>query len=205
MTAREQFAHNPDINKQLHEIIYAFPEPSRSRMRKKIIEARDALRRHRTDDTDSAALHTFREFLPAYQLLKMGIELEYSRKVDGLTPDWIGENVLMEVFTCEFVKSDWFKRIIDNITSKIDRYRAVVERRHLPMVVAVHPVFELGLDDGDFDNLSEAIPSLDPTLSGVILFQELGVVTSWFPRTQPYRFLYCPHPSAIRPFPLSAE
>src|SRR5208283_4502416 len=87
----EQFAGNKNINAEIHEILGEFPEPTRSRMRKQILQDRDALKSQGTPQADENARHTLREFIVARCLNRNGFNLEYAEKLAEQTPDWYDE------------------------------------------------------------------------------------------------------------------
>ncbi len=210
MADREILSPNQSINEDLHEMLGAFPEPSRSRMLKKIRHDRDTALNNPTENTDSNARHTFREFLVAYELLKYGLLLEYSRNLSGQTPDWYAdkEKILLEVFTCERGgTSNLVRRVIDGIAEKTSKYRSLIESNSLHFLVGIHGDIFSGFDshccedvmsDGNHNNL----------LTGIIFFSETFVDKTILPdgsirRKQRYSFRFFPNHSAARPFDLS--
>ena len=177
----EQFAGNSAINAEIHNILSSFPEPSRSRMRKKIRQDKATLDRLGTDQADESARHTFREFLVARQLNSTGFCLEYNKRVNGQTPDWYDEQntILLEIFTCERGgRSSPVQRVASKLAEKARKYRALVKDESLHFVIAVYADFLIWFDADDCkeaiadDHLFERYPEV----SGVILFGETNIV-----------------------------
>jgi hypothetical protein len=211
---KEIFSPNPAINADIHEMLVDFPEPSRSRMRKKIIQDRDALLKHRTDETDQNARHTFREFLVAHQLNRNGFNLEYSRKIAEQTPDWFDpqNNLLLEVFTCERGgKSPAVQRVAPRIAEKVTKYKKAIEDNELLFVVAVHGDFLSLLDADDCQQAiaDECLFERYPILSGVVFFSESNAfrvkqADGSTQLKQQYRYKYFSNPNATRAIDLTS-
>jgi len=200
----EEFAGNPAINADIHEMLAKFPESSRSRMRRKIRKARDAAVKTGSEEADAQARHIFREFVVATRLNANGLHLEYEKKLGGRTPDWYDEEsrLLLEVFTCERGgRANPVKRIAERITEKVADYRQLVEDHNLYYLVAVYGDFMTGLDA---DDCKEAIESGDlfnqhPALSGVVFFSESTVIGG----KQQYRFTFFGSEAASRKIDLT--
>ena len=203
---KERFSANSAINADIHEMLASFPEPSRSRMRKKIIQDRDALLKHGTDDTDENARHTFREFLVAHQLNRNGFNLEYSRKIAEQTPDWfdVQNKLLIEVFTIERGgSSPAIQRVAPKITEKVTKYKKAIEDNGLFFVVAVHGDFLSFVDADDCQQAitDESLFERYPNLSGVVFFSESNILRmrqadGSTTLKQQYSYAYFANPSA---------
>ena len=210
----ETFSPNKAINDDIVELLSKFPEPSFSRMRRKIRQDRDAALQQATEQADSNARHTFREFLVAERLNDNGLHLEYSPTIDSLTPDWYDHHakILLEVFTCERGGgADKIKRVAGRIGEKVNKYRAIVSSMNLSYVVAVHGDFLSNFDLVDFQDCirDEKVFDLYPDLSGVIFFAEstiertkLADGTTKFKAI--YAFDYIANPAAHRPLDMTA-
>ncbi len=177
----EQFAGNSAVNADIHNILSSFPEPSRSRMRKKIRQDKAALDRLGTDQADESARHTFREFLVARQLNSTGFCLEYNKSVNGQTPDWYDEQnkTVLEVFTCERGgSSSPVQRVATRLAEKATKYRALVRDKSLHFVIAVHGDFLTAFDAHDCEEAiaDDRLFDRHPEVSGVIWFGETTVV-----------------------------
>jgi hypothetical protein len=211
----EHFTSNRSINNALNEMLAAFPEPSPARMRKKLRQNNAILREQATPEADANARHTFREFVPAWQLFNFGFNLEYERPIaPQKTPDWFDETnrFVLEVFTCERGgnQTNVEKRVSDTISGKVCKYREAVVARSLHFVVGVHGDFHSNFDQIDCQDaaLNGSLFSGDPDLSGVIFFAETKVVEIPQPdgtreRKQLYGFTYFANPIAARPIDLS--
>lgn len=210
---QEHFAGNSAINAEIHNILSSFPEPSRSRMRKKIRQAKATLDRLGTDQADESARHTFREFLIARQFNSAGFCLEYDKSVNAQTPDWYDEKnrIVLEVFTCERGgSSSPVKRVATRLAEKATKYRTLVRTKSLHFVIAVHGDFAIAFDADDckeaiaYDRLFERYPEV----SGVILFGETNVVQvkrtdGSMARKQLYGYSYFANKNATRKIDLS--
>jgi hypothetical protein len=214
MDEPEQFTPNQSINDDLNEMLAVFPEPSQSRMRRKIRIDVAALLKLGTDDADAQARHTFREFLVAWQLNRCGFGLEYDQKIGHQTPDWHdhANNLVVEVFTCERGGNpNLQRRVADTITEKVNKYGQLVAANGLHFVVATHGDFISGFD---LEDLRQAVKDRQlfvehPDLSGLLYFAETKVqnirrANGSIRRKQLYRFTYLPNPQAARPIDLSA-
>ena len=211
--SNEHFTPNQSINDALNEMIGGFPEPSRSRMRRKILHDIEALHRHQTDDADAAARHTFREFIVGWQLFQRGFNLEYDHEIGDQTPDWCDEpkKLAVEVFTCERGgTSDVVKRLVSGVSDKVGKYGRTIAANDLHFVVGVHGDFYSGLDDIDAEDAAAngRLFGAGPDLSGVIFFAETTVIPvpkadGTRGRKQLYRFRYFPNPGATRPIDLT--
>jgi hypothetical protein len=211
--AEEHFTDNQSINDDLNEILAAFPELSRSRMRRKIREDIATLRKLGTDDAEAQTRHTFREFLVGWQFFQRGYDLEYNRNIGGQTPDWCDESekLVIEVFTCERGgTSDVVKRVVDCVRDKVGKYGRMVAAESLHFVVAIHGDFLSLLDDFDCQTAAKdgRLFGEEHDLSGVVFFAETNVVL--VPRRdgskrkkQLYRFRYFPNPLAACPIDLT--
>jgi hypothetical protein len=209
----EQFAGNSAINAEIHNILSSFPEPSRSRMRKKIRQDKATLDRLGTDQADESARHTLREFLVARQLNSTGFCLEYNKSVSGQTPDWYDEQnkIVLEVFTYERGGSGSpVQRVATRLAEKVTKYMALVRDKSLHFVIAVHGDF---LTAFDADDCKEAIADdrlfeRYPEVSGVIFFAETNVVRvkqtdGSMALKQLYGYLYFANTNATRKIDLS--
>jgi hypothetical protein len=213
MVERERFSYNSAFDEDIHEIIDAFPEPSRTRMRKKIRQDQEVLLRSPNENTDSNARHTFREFLVAYQLQQHGLSLEYGKSISGQTPDWIDEKrkLLLEVFTCERGGcSDPILRTANSIAEKTLKYKAIVEAGALHFVLGIHGDFLSGLNDrfDCEDALAQSGICEGGVLSGIVFFTETNVELLPLPtgqvrKKQRYSFDFIPNEKATRPLDLT--
>lgn len=211
----EEFAGNKSINATIHLILSNTPEPSRSRMRKKIRKARRALHKYRSPAADASARHIFREFLVGYQLNSNGFKLEYERRIDGKTPDWYDQNrhLMLEVLTCERGgTSDMTQRVARSIAAKVERYQDVIATEAASFVVAVHGDFESFFDVDDCESAIREgrLFDLFPDLSGVIYFAEGQIDLIKQPdsstrRRQLYDYVYFANPNAARKIELGAS
>jgi len=66
MTEDAIFSPNKSINAAIKEMLTAFDEPSKRRMKKAIRDAGNAAKIQQNENTDAGARHKFREFIPAY-------------------------------------------------------------------------------------------------------------------------------------------
>lgn len=185
------FAPNPSIDAAVLAMLPAFSSVSQGRMKKAIRDAAKAAEKHRDENTDSAARHIFREFIPASLLNRFGYHFEYNHKLHGLTPDWcdLDSGFLMESYTFERgFTSTFMKRVRSSINTKCARYVGLTERYTLRFVVAVYLDIATGVD---FEYcLSKRAEFLlifeeNPNLWGILFFTE-GTV--WGPSSQPYGF-----------------
>jgi hypothetical protein len=209
----EQFAGNSAINAEIHNILSSFPEPSRSRMRKKIRQNKATSDRLGTDQADESARHTFREFLVAQRLNSTGFCLEYEKSVNGQTPDWYDEQnrIVLEVFTCERGgRSSPVQRVATRLAEKATRYRALVRDKSLHFVIAVHGDFLSAFDADDCEQAiaDDRLFERHPEVSGVIWFGETKVVRvkqtdGSMARKQLYGYSYFANTNATRKIDLS--
>jgi hypothetical protein len=144
----EFFTPNQSINDSLNEMLAGFPEPSCSRMRRKIQRDIAALHKHRTSETERQCLHTFREFIAGWELFQHGYDVEYEKPLGTQTPDWVDETnkLVMEVFSFE---RHSVKVAADRISEKVARYGQAVAANSLHLVVAMHGTFDSFFDDID--------------------------------------------------------
>jgi len=194
-------------------MLAGFPEPSRSRMRKRIRHKVAALQKQGTEQADAQARHTFREFLPAWELFQRGFDLEYEKPIGGQKPDWFDDanKLVLEVFTCERGGNPVTinKRVADAIATKVSKYANALNGMSLRFVVAVHPHFDTFYDDIDCEDTIRDHRVFEASeLSGVLLFAETNIGVKRMPdgtmkRRQFYGFHYFPNPTAGRPIDLS--
>jgi hypothetical protein len=210
----EHFAGNRSINDSLNELLACSPEPSRSRMRKKIRQDIAALHKHRTAQSEEHAFHTFREFLVGWKLNQNGFALEYSKKVGGQTPDWFDESngLILEVFTVESRgnPANATKRAVDGVAEKVGRYRNLVLAQSHQFVVGIHGDFDGNFDQIDCEDVavSGRLFGQAPELSGVVFFEATNVAFKRLPdgslkKRQIYTYTYFPNPVAARPIDLT--
>lgn len=209
----EQFAGNPSINTDLHEILERTSEPSRSRMLKKLREHMRALEKYGSENVDEGARHMFRELLVGDKLNRAGYRLEFSPNIEGKTPDWYdeGSHLIIEVFTCERGGvSELEKRVAQSIEEKVTKYQKIIGTHSVSFVVAVHGDFVACLDFEDCEYLIADHHLFDrfPALSGVIYFSENGCKSvtgadGSTRRKQLYSYRFIANPSAERAIDLS--
>ena len=211
----EQFAGNTAINDDIQEILAGFPEPSYSRMLKKIREVGAAARKQGTEDADANARHTFREFLVGQLLQRAGCSPEYDKRIASQTPDWFDEQnrLLVEVFTCERGgKSQPQRRVADRIAEKVTKYLKIVRENALVFLVAVHVDFVVPLPADEFEQAigDDRLFEHHLDLSGLIYFAEsrpveLKQADGLTKRKQHYRFPFFPNPYAERKIDLAVN
>jgi len=88
---------------QLKRVLPYFKANSQGRMRKVILNAKNAAEKHRDENTDAGARHIFREFIPASILNHNGFAFEYEKPMQGKTPDWLDDiaRLMLESYTYE--------------------------------------------------------------------------------------------------------
>ena len=136
-----EYSPNEAIDRDIKELLAHFSAASQRRMRRAIINARQAAKKHRDENTDAAARHVFREFLPAAVLNQHGHSLEYGCLMDGQTPDWVDSEgkLLMESYTFERGGSSRFEdRVSSTIADKCAKYKDIAVKHSYRFVVSVY-------------------------------------------------------------------
>ncbi len=142
------FSPNSAIDTAIKEMLQHFDPASQRRMRNAILNAKKAAEKHRDENTDAAARHIFREFIPASIFNKNGFAFEYEKPVHGKKPDWVDDaaRLMLESYTYERgASSGFFDRIASSVTDKCDKYRAIIAANSLRFIVAVYLDFLTGM------------------------------------------------------------
>lgn len=188
----ESFAPNRSIDAAIKELLASFSDVSQARMKKAIRNAGRAAEKHRDENTDAAARHIFREFVPASILNQNGYSLEYEKPIQGKTPDWLDDehNLMIESYTFERGSSSPFlDRVLSAICQKCDKYHEIIASNSYRFLVAVHLDFISGIQLDDCENFKPQLRSAfddNPSLWAILFFSETQVIT----RIQQYGF-YC--------------
>lgn len=197
------YAGNSSIDTAIKEMLPSFDEASQRRIRKAILAAGSAAKRHLDKNTDAAARHVFRELIPAAHLNNQGFRLRYEAKVAGKTPDWLDEDtgLLMECYTYERGGSAGFDdRVAAAVAEKCGRYSTIVQERGLRFVVAVYLDFLTAMTIEECAEDPERFRGIFDTnkkLSGLLFFTETLAVGG----RQQYEFVCISADSSIPSLP----
>jgi hypothetical protein len=185
------FSPNSAIDAAIEELLPNFSAESQRRMRKAILSAKKSAEKYRDENTDAAARHVFREFIPASILNQSGFALEYERSVQGRKPDWLDDSarLILDSYTYERGgASSLLDRLTSAVTDKCNKYKDIIAAKSLRFMVAVYLDFLTGisLDDCRGDAaLLRSVFDVNDSLWAILFFTETHVVG----RTQHYGFL----------------
>jgi hypothetical protein len=160
----------------------------------------------KTTDPTTQGQHIFFEAVLGGYFARSGYGPRYEQTIDGFTPDWsLTEEPyrgIVEVVNIDpsaavkeklsgdqiFFVGDRADRLYDAIRTKVSKYRALIQRKRTPFVIAVHPSFAscLRLEDihDALSNEEYGIFLNSPELSGVLSFES---------RTPPGKSSYYEH------------
>ena len=178
MSDTTRFAPNSSINASIEEMMPSFDDVSQRRMTKAIRDAGKAAAKHQDENTDSAARHIYREFIPAYVLNQCGYSLEYEVAIEGKTPDWLDQQsqLLIDGYTFERYGSSPFpERVVSSVASKCDKYESIAIKHSLSIVVSVHLDFISCIDFEDCYDERRAFAGVFrdfACLQGILFFAE---------------------------------
>lgn len=131
--------HSIDI--AIKEMLPNFNAESQRRMRKAILDAKKSAIKHGDENTDAAARHKFREFIPASILNQNGFSFEYEKTFQGKKPDWLDfiARLMIESYTFERGGSSSFlDRITSSITCKCNKYKSIIAEYSLRFVMSIY-------------------------------------------------------------------
>lgn len=140
-TRETTFSPVPSIDIAIKEMLPNFNAESQKRMRKRILNAKKSAIKHGDENTDAAARHIFREFIPSSILNQNGFSFEYERPLLGKKPDWMDERarLMMESYTYERGGTSHFlDRIMSKVTCKCNKYKSIIEEKSLSFIIAVY-------------------------------------------------------------------
>ena len=140
-TEATKYSLNSSIDTEIKEMLAYFDAGSRRRIHKFIKDTLKTLRKHSDEKTDENARHIFRELIPASRLNKKGFAFEYSKKIQGKTPDWIDNNarIILESYTYERGgNSNFFDRVTPIISYKCNKYKNILEENSLRFIIAIY-------------------------------------------------------------------
>jgi hypothetical protein len=185
------YSPNRAIDRAIKEMMPCFSSKSQRRMHRAILDAKRAAERNRDENTDAAARHIFREFIPAAALNRAGFRFEYEEVIQGTRPDWLDteSRILLECYTYERGGSTTFiGRTASAVGEKHARYGALAKAKGLQLAVAVYLDFLTGecLEDcrGNLVQLRQVFDD-NINLWALVFFTETHVVD----RQQQYGFL----------------
>jgi hypothetical protein len=151
-------------------------------MRKAILNAKKPAIKHRDENTDAAARHIFREFIPASILNKNGFSFEYEKPILGKKSDWVDftSRLMLESYTFERGgSSSFFDRVMTSVTNKCNKYKGIVEKNALRFIVAIYLDFLTGmsLDECREDSkLFRSVFDANDSLWAILFFTETQVI-----------------------------
>ena len=190
-TGTTTFSPNSAIDAAIKELLPNFSLGSQRRMKKAILNAKKSAEKHRDENTDAAARHIFREFIPVSILNQNGFAFEYEIRLDGRTPDWLDDSakLMLESYTYERGgTSGLMERLTSSVTEKCAKYKDIIAANSLRFIVAVYLDFLTGISLDECREDVESFRSLFDTnnsLWALLFFTE----TQAFGRTQYYGFL----------------
>jgi hypothetical protein len=183
-TGETTFSPNSAINTAIKEMLPYFSAESQRRMRKAILNAKNAVEKHRDENTDAGARHIFREFIPASILNQNGFAFEYEKPIQGKTPDWLDDTarLMLESYTYERgASSSFFDRVKSSVTGKCNKYKDIIAANSLRFVVAIYLDFLTGMSLDECREDSEMFRSVFDTndsLWAILFFTETQVIGS---------------------------
>jgi hypothetical protein len=190
-TGTVTFSPNSAIDDAIKELLPNFSLGSQRRMQKAILHAKESAEKHRDENTDAAARHIFREFIPAAFLNQNGFAFEYEVRLIGRTPDWLDDSakLMLESYTYERGgTSGLLERLTSSVTEKCTKYKDIIAANSFRFMVAVYLDFLTGISLDECREDVESFRSLFDTnnaLWALLLFTE----TYARGRTQYYGFL----------------
>ena len=190
-TETATFSPNPAIDAAIKGLLPSFSIRSQRRMKKAILNAKKSAEKHRDENTDAAARHIFREFIPAAILNQNGFAFEYEVRLDGRTPDWLDDSakLMLESYTYERGgTSGLLERLTSSVTEKCTKYKDIIAANTFRFVLAVYLDFLTGISLDECREDVESFRSLFDTndsLWALLFFTE----TYARGRTQYYGFL----------------
>ncbi len=212
MSNTETFSSNKAFDATIKHLLTAFDTDSQRRMRKAIRDAGKAAAKHQDENTDAAARHIVREFIPAYALnVEVGYNLKYEVKIGGKTPDWLETEakLLMDGYTFERGGSSTFpERVLNAISVKCSKYDNIANQEDLSIIISTHLDFFSGADLEDCQDKRKDFASVFdnfPRLRGILFFaEEIGGIVMG---SQPYGFRFLTRSDLIDdgvqwPFPI---
>ena len=202
-TGKTTFSPNAAIDAAIKEMLPYLNAESQRRMRKAILNAKNAAEKHRDENTDAGARHIFREFIPASRLNQNGFAFEYEKPIQGKTPDWLDDTarLMLESYTYERGgSSSFFDRVTSAVTDKCNKYKEIVAANSLRFIVAVYLDFLTGMTLDECREDSEMFRSVfddNDSLWAILLFTETQVIEG----KQHYGFLCLCTDASFAAFP----
>lgn len=177
------FSPYSSIDNSINEIFPNFDEESQRRMRKSILNAKKSTIKHRDENTDAAARHIFREFIPASILNQNGFFFKYEKSIQRKRPDWVDftARLMLESYTFERGGSSSFlDRVTSSVTYKCNKYKSIIASYSLRFVVVIYidflsPVMlldEFREDPGFFRSVFD----VNDSLWAILLFTESRII-----------------------------
>ncbi len=186
------FSPNSSIDTSIKKILKYFDIDSQRRMKKVILDAKKAAEKHQNENTDAAARHKFREFIPAYILNREGFAFEYEKPIHGKTPDWLDDTnkLMLESYTYERGgTSSLVDRAISAVNNKYNKYKKILAADSLQLIISVYLDFLSVMSLDECRGYSEEFRTLlkdNDLLKLIVFFTETRVVDG-----VPYYGLYC--------------
>lgn len=186
------FSPNSSIDTSIKKVLKYFDTDSQRRMKKVILDAKKAAEKHQNENTDAAARHKFREFIPAFILNREGFAFEYEKPIHGKTPDWLDvtNRLMLESYTYERGgTSSLIDRVMSAVNGKYNKYKEILAADSLQLIISVYLDFLsfMSLDDcrehsGEFRTLFID----NDSLKLIVFFTETRIVQG-----VPYYGFYC--------------
>ncbi len=210
-----QIAENARINQAIYDCFIYLNEKEQGKFVKKF---------KKIPHQQIQVMHTFSELILGAYLAANDMRVEHERQIDGKTPDWsildsalnvvaivemvyhhldsgTEENICSQRQLGKSVIGYWpnsndpnFLRLYSQIQEKASKYKTIITKIKIPLVVAVFMDFLSGVDVQETINCltegDDSLFKLYPDLSGVIHFEEANRGS--------YQFSYIENPFALR-------
>jgi len=192
-TRKTTFSPFPSGDIPIKEMLPNFNAESQRRMRRAILNAKKSAIKHGDENTDAAARHIFREYIPTSILNQNGFSFEYEKTIQGKKPDWVDftARLLLESYTFERGgSSNFLDRVTSSITYKCNKYKSIIAAYSLRFVMSIYidylvPV--MLLDEFREDpGLFRSVFNTNDSLWAILIFTETQVI---FDKQQQYGFI----------------